>query len=425
MVLDRGDHETDQVACCGIGVLELRGHSLGRSAAGKGRRGIAQQRVASRRGRSRATGSGRPLQVRGRRQARGARHSGFRYGPQRPRSAKRRLGTTRRARACCDLPWERPMPRLPSAPVFSSKSSRATMRPALRSGRTARYVALPDFFADDVVFDPVKLTMSRLTIPAENFLLQFIEGGDAMVMCIWPGNLKLPATRGTAASAPKIAKDGPDPQVDLVFAGQGRSRRVGATRIEFQNKPVYVGILEHKGIWHDEDVRLFRLQAYTDRLETALRGPLARRLHRGRGEEYEGLARPQPILRVSEYQQSESRSLVGTRHGRDGCAFRRRHEQCKPEEVVGARGRKRPADLARVARQLLHLSGRVQRRRGSFVPLCRQGRSQQGAERLRSRHHLSARPEPGYAAHRLHAGGPDGARRWGPAPASTCSILRA
>ncbi|MGO8744382.1 MAG: hypothetical protein ACLQNE_00185 [Thermoguttaceae bacterium] len=121
----------------------------------------------------------------------------------------------------------------------------------------ARYVALPDFFADDVVFDPVKLTMSRLTIPAENFLLQFIEGGDAMVMCIWPGNLKLPATRGTAASAPKIAKDGPDPQVDLVFAGQGRSRRVGATRIEFQNKPVYVGILEHKGIWHDEDVRGF------------------------------------------------------------------------------------------------------------------------------------------------------------------------
>ena len=243
----------------------------------------------------------------------------------------------------------------------------------------ARYVALPDFFADDVVFDPVKFTAATLSVPAENFLLQFIEGGDSMVMCIWPGNLKLPARGGAAASARQVAKDGPDPQVDLVFAGEGKARRVSATRIEFQNKPVYVGILEHKGIWHDEDVaRLAGLQAHAHRLETALRGPLAGRLHRGRGQEHGGLAHPQPVLRVSEYQQSADRSLVGARHRRDGCAFRRRHEQCKPEEVVGARRRKRPADLARVARQLLHLSGRVQRRRGSFVPLCRQGQEECG-----------------------------------------------
>ena len=117
----------------------------------------------------------------------------------------------------------------------------------------ARYVALPDFFADDVVFDPQKFTAATLSVPAENFLLQFLEGGDRMVMCIWPGNLKLPAARGTAASAGKIEKDGPDPQVDLIFAGEGKARRVAATRIEFQNKPAYVGVLAHKGIWHDQD----------------------------------------------------------------------------------------------------------------------------------------------------------------------------
>jgi hypothetical protein len=39
----------------------------------------------------------------------------------------------------------------------------------------------------------------------------------------------------------------------LVFAGQRKARRISAARIEFRNKPVYVGILERKGIWHDED----------------------------------------------------------------------------------------------------------------------------------------------------------------------------
>ncbi len=61
-----------------------------------------------------------------------------------------------------------------------------------------RYVALPDFFADDVIFDPIKFTTPEHRVPAENVLLQFLEGGDTIVMCIWQGNLKLQA-RGNAA----------------------------------------------------------------------------------------------------------------------------------------------------------------------------------------------------------------------------------
>jgi len=117
----------------------------------------------------------------------------------------------------------------------------------------ARYAVLPDFFADDVVFDPVRFAVPALTVPAENFLLQFVEGGNTLVMCIWPGRLKQPEAKRAAAPVPKQEKEGPEPQVDLVFAGEGKARRISAARIEFQNKPVYAGILEQKGIWQDED----------------------------------------------------------------------------------------------------------------------------------------------------------------------------
>ena len=117
-----------------------------------------------------------------------------------------------------------------------------------------RYVVLPDFFADDVVFDPVKFTTPEHGLPAENFLLQLLEGGDTIVMCVWQGNLKLQARGNAAVPGGKAAKEGPDPQVDLVLGGEDRARRVSAARIEFQSKPVYIGILEQQGIWHDEEV---------------------------------------------------------------------------------------------------------------------------------------------------------------------------
>ena len=137
----------------------------------------------------------------------------------------------------------------------------------IRTG--ARFAVLPDFFADDVVFDPVNLAMPSLTIPAENFLLQFVEGGNTIVMCDWPGRLKqarstgsgqAPSTgsgqavqKGAANPSGKEEQQGAEPQVDLVFSGEGAARRVAAARIEFQGQPVYAGILERKGIWRDQD----------------------------------------------------------------------------------------------------------------------------------------------------------------------------
>ncbi len=116
----------------------------------------------------------------------------------------------------------------------------------------ARYAVLPDLFADDVVFDPVHLAMPTLSVPAENFLLQFLEGGHTMVMCIWPGRLKQ-IKAGIAGKTSEDEKVEAEPQVDLVFVGEGKARRISAARIEFQNKPVYAGVIERKGIWQNED----------------------------------------------------------------------------------------------------------------------------------------------------------------------------
>lgn len=115
-------------------------------------------------------------------------------------------------------------------------------------GTGARFVLLPDFFADDTIFDPTKLNGDSVVVPAENFLMQMIEGGDAVVMCIW-GNAK-----------DKEAKP-VEPEVVLNLAGAGGARRVASTAIEFAGQPVHVGLIEQKGVWHDEDVRAW--PAYT------------------------------------------------------------------------------------------------------------------------------------------------------------------
>lgn len=117
-----------------------------------------------------------------------------------------------------------------------------------------RYTVLPDFFADDTVFDAATVKSSSFVVPAENFLLQPVEGGDAMVMCIWP-KAKPAAAAGTEAS---------EPEVRLNLTGDGAARRIGSTSIQFPGQPVYVALIEQKGGWHDECVTTW--QAYRPRV---------------------------------------------------------------------------------------------------------------------------------------------------------------
>jgi len=48
-----------------------------------------------------------------------------------------------------------------------------------------RYVVVPDFFADDMVFSASACDLPRFGLPAENFLLNLIDGGDCLLACVW------------------------------------------------------------------------------------------------------------------------------------------------------------------------------------------------------------------------------------------------
>ncbi len=117
----------------------------------------------------------------------------------------------------------------------------------------SRYAVLPDFFSYDVVYDPTRFQTNVLPVPAENFLLQFVEGNRAIVMCIWPGTLKGTKESGKKA-VPEATAEGRDPVVDLLLEGEGPSRRVAGSRIELLDSPVYVAVLEHENLWFDLDV---------------------------------------------------------------------------------------------------------------------------------------------------------------------------
>src|SRR3990172_2594446 len=50
----------------------------------------------------------------------------------------------------------------------------------------SRYIAVPDFFGDDMVFTAESIAGPRLGLPAEHFFLQFADRGHALLMCVWP-----------------------------------------------------------------------------------------------------------------------------------------------------------------------------------------------------------------------------------------------
>ncbi len=51
---------------------------------------------------------------------------------------------------------------------------------------SSRYVVVPDYFGDDMVFEAK--AMQKVSLPAENFCLNLIEGGEAMLMTVWQSN---------------------------------------------------------------------------------------------------------------------------------------------------------------------------------------------------------------------------------------------
>jgi hypothetical protein len=105
----------------------------------------------------------------------------------------------------------------------------------LRIECPSRFAVLPDFFADDILFDARKVPAEKVDLPSENFLLHFTGRQDAIVMSLFENR----------------AQD-----VRVTLAGNGDDRAITGSEIEFgkSGSKIWVAVLEGVGMWHSIDV---------------------------------------------------------------------------------------------------------------------------------------------------------------------------
>ena len=106
---------------------------------------------------------------------------------------------------------------------------------ALRVKAPCRFAVLPDFFGDDILVDAAAIPVGRAELPSENFLLQMIPGGDAIVMTV----------SESRASDVAVTLSDPAP------------RQIAAADVCYGKKPhIWVAVLADRGIWHEHAVAL-------------------------------------------------------------------------------------------------------------------------------------------------------------------------
>jgi len=95
-----------------------------------------------------------------------------------------------------------------------------------------RYVVVPNFFADDMVFSAAICDLPRFGLPTENFFLNLIEGGDSMVMCVWRSGRQ---------------------DAHAILTGEGPERVIRGCEVQGgEGKTLSVAIIEAADIWHEE-----------------------------------------------------------------------------------------------------------------------------------------------------------------------------
>ena len=98
----------------------------------------------------------------------------------------------------------------------------------------SRYAVVPDFFGDDMVFSAAGWPRSRLALPTENFLLNLLDGGNAMAMCVWQSNRQ---------------------NAEAAIAGEGTRRAIDGCEIEcMKDKNIWVAFIEGSHIWHERPI---------------------------------------------------------------------------------------------------------------------------------------------------------------------------
>jgi hypothetical protein len=124
--------------------------------------------------------------------------------------------------------------RLKKGDLFVESQAVAGEAP-LRVEVASRFALLPDFFADDILFDARKVPLDRVELPSENFVLHFAGKGDAIVMDVWENR---------------------EQDVRVTLGGKGDDRTVTGSEITYGKKgsKIWVAVLEGAGMWHSVDV---------------------------------------------------------------------------------------------------------------------------------------------------------------------------
>lgn len=118
---------------------------------------------------------------------------------------------------------------------------------SVRVATKARYVVVPDYFGDDMVYD-METTLGslisssggegvsggqgsdNLCLPAENFCLNLLDGGEAMVMTVWQSNQQ---------------------EVRLGRANTGQEKGFCSTAIQgAKDKNIWLAFFESPALWH-------------------------------------------------------------------------------------------------------------------------------------------------------------------------------
>jgi hypothetical protein len=103
----------------------------------------------------------------------------------------------------------------------------------LRVECPGRFVVLPDFFADDITLDAVKLPLNSVDLPSENFVLHLTGNGDSIAMCVFENRQH---------------------DVKVTLAGKGVQRQVTGSEIGFEKKKIWVALLDAPQIWHAHEL---------------------------------------------------------------------------------------------------------------------------------------------------------------------------
>ena len=154
-------------------------------------------------------------------------------------SAIERVAVTEsgRAAAAIEVAWKGSGSarfRLKKGDLFIESQALAGEAP-LRVECASRFALLPDFFADDILFDARKVPLDKVELPSENFVLHFQGKGDAIVMDVWENR---------------------DQDIRVTLGGKGDERAVTGSEITFGKKGsrIWVAVLEGPGMWHSIDV---------------------------------------------------------------------------------------------------------------------------------------------------------------------------